>query len=130
MNKKRTPDGLCSVDDCGSVHRAGGFCRKHYARWKAHGDPNVVLLGGRRPEPKESSFVTMLPAAPLQEVLKQIAARQGLATLARKMGVNPDQLSHIAHHNTTVRWETADKICCAMKMHPVELWPHEWTAAA
>lgn len=32
----------CSVNDCGRRHEAHGFCRKHYARFKRHGDP----LGG------------------------------------------------------------------------------------
>ncbi len=34
---------ICSVPNCGKVHRAKGFCSPHYSRWKAHGDP---LCGG------------------------------------------------------------------------------------
>lgn len=33
---------VCDVADCGIKHFALGFCSKHYARFKAHGDP----LGG------------------------------------------------------------------------------------
>lgn len=30
----------CVVADCDSPHEAKGYCRKHYRRWKAYGDPN------------------------------------------------------------------------------------------
>lgn len=34
---------ICSIPDCGKPHRGKGWCDRHLARWKAHGDP----LGGR-----------------------------------------------------------------------------------
>lgn len=34
---------ICSVPGCNTKHRSSGFCRKHYARWRRHGDPT----GGR-----------------------------------------------------------------------------------
>lgn len=33
---------ICSFDGCTEQHYAKGFCQKHYARWKSHGDPSVV----------------------------------------------------------------------------------------
>jgi hypothetical protein len=38
--------GSCSV--CGQRQRALGFCPKHYERFKKHGDPSIVLVGGRK----------------------------------------------------------------------------------
>lgn len=34
---------LCSIPDCGKPHYGHGYCRRHYRRTKAHGDP---LAGG------------------------------------------------------------------------------------
>lgn len=34
----------CSVEGCDDPHTARGFCKRHYRRWRRHGDP----LGGRR----------------------------------------------------------------------------------
>ena len=30
---------ICSVPDCGKIHKAHGFCVKHYKRFQLHGDP-------------------------------------------------------------------------------------------
>lgn len=35
----------CTIDDCGRVHYARGFCALHYNRWRAHGDPNHCEVG-------------------------------------------------------------------------------------
>ena len=36
----------CTVDGCeNEANGARGWCRKHYTRWKRHGDPTVSLLG-------------------------------------------------------------------------------------
>lgn len=38
---------ICSVDDCGKLSLARGWCSKHYARWRAHGstcDPKPQYL--------------------------------------------------------------------------------------
>ena len=32
---------LCSITECGQVKIARGWCRKHYNRWKRHGDPTA-----------------------------------------------------------------------------------------
>ena len=32
----------CSIDGCESAHYGRGFCAKHWARWKRHGDPLAV----------------------------------------------------------------------------------------
>lgn len=32
---------ICSVDGCGGLYRARGYCGKHYERWRAHGDISV-----------------------------------------------------------------------------------------
>lgn len=38
---------VCSIPDCGT--KAGrnkfGYCEKHRARWRRHGDPNITLTG-------------------------------------------------------------------------------------
>ncbi len=33
---------VCTVDDCETPAIARGWCTKHYARWRTHGDPAVV----------------------------------------------------------------------------------------
>lgn len=38
---------VCSIEDCATEigkHGARGMCSKHYKRWKANGDPNVVTV--------------------------------------------------------------------------------------
>ena len=30
---------LCGIGGCGRKHEARGWCKKHYLRWKSHGDP-------------------------------------------------------------------------------------------
>jgi hypothetical protein len=45
---------VCKVDNCDGKHKSRGFCGKHYARLRQHGDPNVVLSTG--PEKKLSDF--------------------------------------------------------------------------
>lgn len=40
--------GLCAIDGCERVEQlCRGWCRKHYQRWLAHGDPQLTL---HRPE--------------------------------------------------------------------------------
>lgn len=34
---------ICSIPDCGKPIAARGWCRRHYDRWRSHGDP---LAGG------------------------------------------------------------------------------------
>ena len=37
------PYRTCSMPGCDGVHKAGGYCVKHYGRFKRHGNPNIVL---------------------------------------------------------------------------------------
>ena len=34
---------ICSIDGCDKRTIARGWCRVHYYRWRAHGDPNMLL---------------------------------------------------------------------------------------
>jgi hypothetical protein len=34
----------CSIEECGGLVHGHGYCRKHYERWKKHGDPEKVLV--------------------------------------------------------------------------------------
>jgi hypothetical protein len=36
----------CKAAGCGERAHGHGYCRKHYARWKRHGDPEMVLPKG------------------------------------------------------------------------------------
>jgi hypothetical protein len=36
------PKAKCTVSGCDNFQNAKGYCGKHYARWKKHGDPDVV----------------------------------------------------------------------------------------
>lgn len=42
------PHPTCSIPGCDDRHLARGWCKKHYRRWQAHGDP----LGGGSPRPR------------------------------------------------------------------------------
>ena len=35
----------CSIEKCQQPVLIRGWCRKHYKRWLAHGDPNTILRG-------------------------------------------------------------------------------------
>lgn len=37
-------DRVCSISGCCKAPHARGFCKKHYARWRRHGDANKTLL--------------------------------------------------------------------------------------
>lgn len=37
----------CTFPGCPKAAKARGWCSTHYARWRAHGDPAVVLPKGR-----------------------------------------------------------------------------------
>jgi hypothetical protein len=35
---------ICSIPGCGRFCKGHSFCNLHYQRWKAHGNPNTVLI--------------------------------------------------------------------------------------
>jgi Recombination endonuclease VII len=37
-------NSLCALEDCTRAVVARGWCAAHYARWRRHGDPSVVLI--------------------------------------------------------------------------------------
>lgn len=46
----------CSVAGCGGRHEALGFCMKHYARFRKHGDPSIVKVASpvyERADPRD-----------------------------------------------------------------------------
>lgn len=45
------PNRTCAVDECGNPARRRGWCGKHYARWRRHGDTSVVLPHSGRVRP-------------------------------------------------------------------------------
>jgi hypothetical protein len=41
-------DRICSFPGCGEPRKARGYCKKHWRRWRKHGDPAVVAAGGNK----------------------------------------------------------------------------------
>ncbi len=35
---------ICRLEECEGLHFSAGYCRKHFERWKRHGDPRKTLL--------------------------------------------------------------------------------------
>lgn len=35
---------ICTIEGCNKLHKARGFCKKHYTRWLRHKDPNKTLI--------------------------------------------------------------------------------------
>ena len=46
MPRKSIPN-ICSVVDCSEKHYARGWCRKHYQRWRKHGEVSLKLTEER-----------------------------------------------------------------------------------
>lgn len=42
ISMKPNGERQCTVPNCDRPHDAKGYCRKHYARWKRHGDPELA----------------------------------------------------------------------------------------
>lgn len=39
----------CQIEECGSPHHALGLCKKHYQRWRLHGDPYFSQHANAKP---------------------------------------------------------------------------------
>lgn len=42
VTKPRGIRSVCSLTDCDDVVEGYGYCRKHYKRWRKHGDPAIT----------------------------------------------------------------------------------------
>jgi hypothetical protein len=49
-HKKRSFRKGCSAVGCANKHWSAGYCRKHFVRWKRHGDPSYVEIVFDHPE--------------------------------------------------------------------------------
>jgi hypothetical protein len=69
-----------------------------------------------------------LPAAPLKRVLLRLQASQSLTwdELADRVGVSQRQLCRIFKAKDLSEW-VADRISCRIGLHPLLLWPKEWS---
>lgn len=38
-----TVRGICSIEGCEKPHYARGWCKKHWYRWRRHGDPLAIM---------------------------------------------------------------------------------------
>ena len=47
---------FCSVSDCGNPASTRGLCKKHYMRFRRHGDPSIK----KRPGPRRASATAIL----------------------------------------------------------------------
>lgn len=91
---------LCAFDGCPTPARTRGYCRKHYGRWRRHGDPSQV--GARH-----------VDFDPLDDASGSV--------LADRYGTT---------RRTIVRWRrdglrlaVAEQIADRLGVHPLELWP-------
>jgi hypothetical protein len=69
-----------------------------------------------------------LPAAPLKRVLLRLQASESLTwdELADRVGVSQRQLCRILAAKDLSEW-VADRISCRIGLHPLLLWPKEWS---
>jgi hypothetical protein len=51
------PQGTCKIDSCDEPARARGWCRKHWERWRKHGEP----LGGGGPSRQRLPSQCVIP---------------------------------------------------------------------
>ena len=58
---------VCTVEGCGERHAARGYCSRHYARFRAHGDAGAALRpGGRVTEDRLQEFRAQYEAERLE----------------------------------------------------------------
>jgi AraC-like DNA-binding protein len=69
-----------------------------------------------------------LPAAPLKQVLKRLQASESLTweELAARVGISQRQLCRILTARDLSEL-VADRISCRIGLHPLLLWPKEWS---
>jgi plasmid maintenance system antidote protein VapI len=69
-----------------------------------------------------------LPAAPLKRVLNRLQASESLTweDLADRIGVTVRQLCRILTA-VDLSEQVADRIACRIGLHPLLLWPKEWS---
>jgi plasmid maintenance system antidote protein VapI len=69
-----------------------------------------------------------LPAAPLKRVLKRLQASESLTweELADRIGVTERHLCRILTARDLSE-RVADRITCRIGLHPLLLWPKEWS---
>lgn len=60
MTVTRRVRGTCTVEDCDRPHEALGYCQRHYARVRAHGDPHVTLHIRGDDEARFKSYVSVI----------------------------------------------------------------------
>jgi hypothetical protein len=73
------------VDGCGKRHLAKGYCRLHWERWKAHGDPLVR---------KWRNGTTKLTEAQV-EAIRRLAGTAPQRVIAEVFGVTQTAISLI-----------------------------------
>lgn len=90
--------------------------------------------------PKEPQLVRQLPAAPLQELIRSKAKRISADTekggnaaqvttnsVMRVLNMNGTAFKKLMNAET-VKWDTADRCCGRLGVHPSEVWGLEWDA--
>lgn len=72
-----------------------------------------------------------LPARPLQRVVD--LKRRSLGMSLEEMGLHLGVTGRTLHRLMACRWigvYAADHLACSLGLHPANLWPKEWGAAA
>lgn len=89
---------------------------------------------------REKYGTATLPAAPLHSLIQRTADKIAAETesekavrvttnsVARLLGMNGRTFARLMQ-STDVRIQTADRICCRLGVHPMEIWGNEWLAA-
>lgn len=96
---------------------ARGMCKACYHQAQKHGDV------GNFKRPEQLALPFKFPSAPLKEVVKRAAVVQGQDYFAfmEQRGFGRDVFRH-----DMVTYLTADKVCIAIGIHPVQVYGTEW----